>query len=84
MTFAELEFLVREEWREVLERNAVACKIDASTVYAFDADQRVVVFALVWRTDWAAHHVALLQVVEFDLLLGDKNIVGRCKIVIVR
>ena len=82
-TAGQVEFLVREEGREEIERDAVADELRRAAVDAVDLHQREILVALAWRTDLAQDGVARLEGVHLDLVLGDVDVVGGVEVVIV-
>ena len=84
MTMSEkVEFLVREERGEEIERNAVADELRSAAVDIFDAYERELFVAFLWRTYLAGHCIACLEGVDLDLLLGYVDIVRGVEIVVV-
>ena len=72
----ECELLVGEERCEMLERYAVAHLGWLSTVDHLDVGDREVLLALVRRTHTALYHVAGLQTIALDDIIGHIHIVG--------
>ena len=80
----QVEFLVGEERRQVVERNPVTHIFGGAAVDFLDLYQREIFFSLLGRTDRALDHVARLQTEEFDLRLRYIHVVGRREVVVVR
>ena len=80
----QFELFIGKERGEMFERHAVAHLSGIETVDAVDAHQREILFSFARHFDFAFHHVAHFQCVAADLILGDKHIVGRRHIIIVR
>ena len=79
----QVEFLVREEGSEEVERHPVADEFDAASVDGADPHQREIFVALARRTDLAGNGIAALEGVVLDLLLGDVDVVRGVEIVVV-
>ena len=79
----EIEFLVWEEWGEVLESYTVAYLSGVSAIYLVYACEREVLLTIVWRTHMALHHITCFQTVAFHLLHGHIHVIGRREIVVV-
>ena len=73
---AECVFLVGEERREVLERNAVTHFLRTAPVNLVNACQGEVFLSVVRRTHMALYHVASLQAVALHLLHAYIHIIG--------
>src|SRR5258706_14569144 len=74
---------MREQWREVIERNAVAHFGRVTSVYFFHLNQRKILFTLAWRPDAALYGIACFQSEKFYLRLGNINIIGAGQIIVI-
>ncbi len=72
----ELEALLREERRQVLEHDLVLALLGRDAVDAVDFHQREVAFAVLGDAHFAFDHVAGVQVEAADLAGGEVDVVG--------
>ena len=79
----EVELLLGEKGREVLEGHAVAGELGRQTVDTQDGVHGEILLVLARRTDSALHDVAHAQAVGLDLLLGDVYVIGAGQVVVV-
>ena len=79
----KIEFLVREEGSEEVERNPVADKLRSAAIHIFDAHEREVFVPFARRADLSGNGIAVLKAVLLDLLLGNVDIVGGVEIIVV-
>src|SRR5258706_1158377 len=74
---------MREQWREVIERNAVAHFGRVTSVYFFHLNQRKILFTLAWRPDAALYGIACFQSEKFYMLFRNINIIAAGKIIVI-
>jgi hypothetical protein len=80
----KIEFLVREERGEEIERNPVTYPLRSETVDKLDLYEREVLVALFRRTDLSGHGVPVLESVLLNLVLRNVNVIRRIEIIVVR
>ena len=70
------EFLIGEQGRQEVERDAVANLFGTTAVDKVDFHQGEELLLALRRTDGALHGVASLQAKELDLRSGNVNVIG--------
>ena len=83
-TFTKHELLVGEERGKMFEGDAVADFLRRATVNPVHLNQREILLALFRGTNGTLHNISGLESEELYLRLGDVNIIGRRKVVVVR
>ena len=71
----KVEFLVREEGSQEVERNTVADIVRSAPVYILDPYQGEVFVTFLRGTDLTGHSISCLQCVLFDLILGNMYVI---------
>lgn len=79
-----IEFLIRKQRSQVIERNTIPDCIGSFPVYFFHLDQRKILLSFFRRPYRSFYGISGLQTEQLDLALRNIDIIGRVKVIVIR